>query len=157
MAKFNIVLYAPEIPGNTGAMGRTCLALDLRLILIRPYGFSLDKKEVRRAGLDYWKQVDLVEYDSFEDFLTGEKYPELKTLLFFSKKAHRLHYRATYTPHCYLVFGSETSGLPESLFKTYPQNFYTLPMFGHGIRSLNLSNAATAAAYECLRHLEFSQ
>ncbi len=153
-----IVLHAPEIPGNTGSIGRTCVALGLRLILIRPYGFSLDEKSVRRAGLDYWKHVNLTEYENFEEFLLQEK-PQDSELFFFSKLGKNI-YGEKYLFHedrCFLIFGGETSGLPDHFFKTYPKRLYALPMYSEHIRSLNLSNAATAVAYELLRQLAASR
>ena len=91
--KFSVVLIAPEIPGNTGSIGRTCVALDLRLILIKPYGFDLSEKAVRRAGLDYWKYADITEYDSWSDFIDGEK-PSRESLLFFENATGKLVYDA---------------------------------------------------------------
>ncbi len=145
-----IVLYNPEIPGNTGSIGRTCVALNYELILIRPYGFDLSEKAVRRAGLDYWKHVNLKEYDNFNDFLTTEE-PSPNAMMFLSKTAKTNYFSADYTKVDYMIFGSETKGLPQELFQTYADHFYSLPMFTDKIRSLNLSNAATAVAYECLR------
>lgn len=150
--KFSIVLYAPDIPGNTGSIGRTCVALGLRLILIKPYGFDLTEKAVRRAGLDYWKYVEISEYESFDEFLEKEK-PQASKLLFFENNVEQNFYQAPYSEECYLVFGSETKGLPKSFYETYKSNMYEIPMFSDKIRSLNLSNAATAVTYECLRHL----
>ena len=147
---FNIVLVSPDIPGNTGSIGRTCLALGLRLILIKPLGFSLDEKSVRRAGLDYWKHVNLCEYDSFADFLAAEKVTD-ENMYFFSKAGKKSYYEMNFKKDGYLVFGSETKGLEASFAATYPDRFFTLPMYSDKIRSLNLSNAATAAAYEALR------
>ena len=155
MAKFNIVLVAPEIPGNTGSIGRTCVALDLRLILIRPYGFRIDQKAVRRAGLDYWQYVNLTEYSSWEEFEKHEAPPE-DQLFFFSKKNSSTYYQAEFKPDCYLIFGSETKGLPHHISEKYANRFYHLPMFSDKIRSLNLSNVATAVAYETLRQLSFN-
>ncbi len=151
-SKFKIVLFAPEIPGNTGSIGRTCVALDLELILIRPYGFEIDEKAVRRAGLDYWKHVQLREFDSWDDFLAREIPPREK-LLFFENTGAKLHYEAPYAADCYLIFGGETRGLPREVEQEFSQQMYQLPMFSKEIRSLNLSNVATAVAYECLRHL----
>ncbi|MBT7610216.1 MAG: tRNA (cytidine(34)-2'-O)-methyltransferase [Bacteriovoracaceae bacterium] len=147
---FKIVLYAPEIPGNTGSIGRTCLALDIRLILIKPYGFDLDEKAVRRAGLDYWKHVDLVEYESFDDFFEKEQ-PE--HLYFMTKFAEKSYFDADFRENSYLIFGRETKGLPDFVPEKYPDDSYKLPMFSEHVRSLNLSNAATAVAYEALRQL----
>lgn len=155
MARFKIVLVNPEIPGNTGSIGRTCVALDLELILIRPYGFDLDEKSVRRAGLDYWKHVNIKEYDSFQDYLSFEK-PPLEKLFFYSRFVERPYFQASFTENCHMVFGAETKGLPRELFERYPQNFYVLPMNSKHIRSLNLANAVTAVAYEGIRQLDFN-
>tara|TARA_R100000656_G_scaffold14486_1_gene14387 strand:- start:386 stop:856 length:471 start_codon:yes stop_codon:yes gene_type:complete len=152
-AIFNIVLVAPEIPGNTGSIGRTCLALGARLHLVRPYGFSLDEKEVRRAGLDYWKHVDLVEYDSIEEVLEKNK-PE--QIFYFSKKATKPLFEAKFNRGCFLVFGKETAGLDDDLMEKNKERLLTLPIYSDHVRSLNLSNAATAVAYEALRQINFN-
>lgn len=148
---FKIVLFAPEIPGNTGSIGRTCVALNLELILIKPYGFEIDEKAVRRAGLDYWKFVQIREFESWEDFLIKEQ-PKREKLLFFENTGEKLHYEAPYSHDCYLLFGGETRGFPYQVEDEYKSNFYRLPMFSENIRSLNLSNVATTVAYECMRH-----
>ncbi|MAZ49957.1 MAG: tRNA (uridine(34)/cytosine(34)/5-carboxymethylaminomethyluridine(34)-2'-O)-methyltransferase TrmL [Halobacteriovoraceae bacterium] len=150
--KFNIVLITPEIPGNTGSIGRTCVALGLRLILIKPYGFDLSEKAVRRAGLDYWKHVEIKEYESFEDFIEQEK-PKREALFLFENHKEKYHYDAGYSEGCYLIFGAETKGIPDDIMQNYSDRVVSLPQFSPHIRSLNLSNAATAAAYECLRCL----
>mgnify|MGYP001182540339 FL=1 len=149
---FNIVLFSPDIPGNTGSIGRTCVALDINLILIRPYGFDLSEKSVRRAGLDYWKHVKLKEYESWDHFIEVES-PKKEELVLFSKAGAKSFYKAPFKESCYLVFGSETKGLPQEILKKFPQNIYQLPMFSEHVRSLNLANAATVASYECLRQL----
>jgi tRNA (cytidine/uridine-2'-O-)-methyltransferase len=151
-SKFKIVLFAPEIPGNTGSIGRTCVALGIELILIKPYGFEIDEKAVRRAGLDYWKYVQLKEYDSWNDFLEGEK-PDLQKLIFLENTGETVFYQAPYSLGCYLIFGRETSGFPSEIEKLYQPYFYNLPMYSEHIRSLNLSNVATTVAYECLRQI----
>ena len=151
-SKFKIVLFAPEIPGNTGSIGRTCVALGLELILIKPYGFEIDEKAVRRAGLDYWKYVQLKEFDSWEDFIIKENPPRDK-LIFLENTGEELFYKAPYTNDCYLIFGRETTGFPPELENQYLDRMYRLPMYSEHIRSLNLSNVATTVAYECLRHL----
>lgn len=151
--RFNIVLYAPDIPGNTGSIGRTCVALNLRLILIKPYGFELSEKAVRRAGLDYWKHINLTEYESWDEFNKAES---PANLILFSANSEKIYYEAPYSEDCYLVFGSETSGLPASLLQKLKTSSFSLPQFSEHIRSQNLSNVATAAAYEALRHIEFS-
>lgn len=149
---FNIVLFAPEIPGNTGSVGRTCVALDLNLILIKPYGFDISEKAVRRAGLDYWKHVRIKEYESWEDFLAKEK-PERDRLIFFENNGSDSYYNANYQENCYLIFGGETKGLPKEIYDNYHERMFYLPMRSKHIRSLNLSNTVTASAYECLRNL----
>ncbi len=145
-SKLHIVLHCPEIGGNAGSIGRTCLALNAQLILIKPYGFDIDEKAVRRAGLDYWKHIKILEFNSWNEFLELQK-PNLNELFFIETKAKKSIYQAAFTNSCYLIFGSETKGLPENLIKQYEDQIYELPMFSSHIRSLNLSNAATAAAY----------
>jgi len=154
MSKFKIVLVAPEIPGNTGSIGRTCVALDLELILIKPLAFDISEKAVRRAGLDYWKYVNLKTYENFEDFLTNEK-PTNDKMFFFSKTVEKTLFEAKFSEDCYLIFGSETKGLPKAIMDKYQDSLITLPMYSEHIRSLNLSNAVTAAAYEALRQIIF--
>ncbi len=149
---FKIVLFAPEIPGNTGSIGRTCVALGLELILIKPYGFDLSEKAVRRAGLDYWKHVTIKEYESFDEFLEKES-PTREQLLFFENNVNQNFFDAPYSENCYLIFGSETKGLPKKYYEEYMDRMFHLPMYSEHIRSLNLSNTATAVAYECLRCL----
>lgn len=156
MSKFKIVLVAPEIPGNTGSIGRTCVALDLELILIKPLAFDIDEKAVRRAGLDYWKCVTLKTYENFEDFLANEK-PTADQMFFFSKTADQNLFEAKFQKDCYLIFGSETKGLDPEILKHYSESLVALPMYSEHIRSLNLSNAATAAAYEALRQISFQK
>jgi tRNA (cytidine/uridine-2'-O-)-methyltransferase len=151
---FKIVLFAPEIPGNTGSIGRTCVALNLELILIKPLAFDIDEKAVRRAGLDYWKHIKLKVYESWEDFLAIEQ-PEIEKLYFYSKNSKKIHYTGNYTKDCYLVFGPETKGLPTQLFADYGERFYALPIFSEHVRSLNLASAATAVSFEVVRQLKF--
>lgn len=155
MSKFKIVLFAPEIPGNTGSIGRTCVALDLELILIKPLAFDLSEKAVRRAGLDYWKHVNLKVYENFDEFLEKEQ-PPIEKLFFFSKNAQSTIFAKTFTKDVYLIFGSETKGLPKQIMETYQNGLISFPMYSEHIRSLNLSNVATSAAYEVLRQLEFN-
>lgn len=142
----------PEIPGNTGSIGRTCLALGARLHLIHPLGFDLSEKSVRRAGLDYWKYVDLVEHQSFEDFLSTEK---PKDLFFFTAHAKKTFYEATFRLGGYLIFGKESEGLNPNLFES--EQAYKLPIDSPHIRSLNLASCATAVGYECLRQINYSK
>jgi tRNA (cytidine/uridine-2'-O-)-methyltransferase len=152
---FNVVLVTPEIPGNTGSIGRTCVGLNLHLHLIKPYGFDLSEKAVRRAGLDYWQHVKISEYESWEEFLTQNK-PNPEELFFFSKFGEKTYFDGKYKTNCYLIFGSETMGLPLNITESFEGRLYHLPMYTDKIRSLNLSNAATAACYEALRQIKFN-
>jgi tRNA (cytidine/uridine-2'-O-)-methyltransferase len=145
-----IVLVAPEIPGNTGTVGRTCVALDLDLCLVRPYGFALTDRNVRRAGLDYWRHVRLEEYDDWDDFL-ARRAPRSEALFLWEDDGAQSAYDVTFPPDAQLVFGCETRGLPMDVLARHPGRTVRLPMRSPYIRSLNLANAATAAAYLALR------
>ena len=145
-----VVLVAPEIPGNTGAIGRTCVALDMELILIKPYGFELSDKTVRRAGLDYWKHVDLTEFDTWEQFIVARQ-PRLDATFFFEEFGARSIYDVAFPENPYLVFGRETKGLPKELLVGAEEQIVNLPMRSEHIRSLNLANTVTAVAYQVLR------
>lgn len=146
-----VVLVAPEIPGNTGTIGRTCVALDMELILIRPYGFELSDKTVRRAGLDYWRHVRLSEYESWPGFLADRAPPRDKLFLFEDDGTAGSVYDPDYPAGSYLVFGRETVGLPQEVLVDYPDRTYRLPMLSRQVRSLNLANAVTAVAYQAMR------
>jgi tRNA (cytidine/uridine-2'-O-)-methyltransferase len=154
-SQFKIVLHSPDIPGNTGSIGRTCVALNLELILIHPLGFELSEKAVRRAGLDYWKYVQIKEYQNWEEYLEKEN-PKREEMYLFSKTVDQSYYDATYVPDGHLIFGSETSGLPKGILEEYHNRVFSLPMYTDKIRSINLSNAMTAASYEAIRQLNFS-
>ncbi len=145
-----LVLVTPEIPYNTGAIGRTCVALDLELILIKPYGFSLDEKAVRRAGTDYWKHVHLSEYDSWQSFL-GERKPPRDSLYFFEEHGAQSVYAPDYQDDAYLVFGCESKGLPTAILDGMDDRVFKLPMRNPLVRSLNLANVATAVVYQAMR------
>ncbi len=145
-----IVLVAPEIPGNTGTIGRTCVALDLELILIHPLGFDLSEKSVRRAGLDYWKHVRLAEYSDWSAFMDART-PARNALFFFEQDGDQSVYAPEYPDDAYLVFGRETKGLPAEIIADYGDRVFHLPMRSPHIRSLNLANAVTAVAYQALR------
>jgi tRNA (cytidine/uridine-2'-O-)-methyltransferase len=145
----HVVLVSPEIHWNTGNIGRTCVATGSYLHLIRPLGFSLDSKEVKRAGLDYWKQVKLRVWDDFDD-LQSKLAPRRKEVAIFSKSGKRPFWSMPSPPRLFLIFGSETRGLPASIIETYPDATYHIPITKN-IRSLNLSTAAAVALYESLR------
>ena len=149
-SRMKLVLVTPEIPGNTGTIGRTCVALDLELILIKPYGFSIDEKAVRRAGLDYWKHVRLSEYDNWQAFLQ-DRAPAREQLFFFEDDGAGSVYDPVYPPDAYLVFGRETKGLQAEILAGMEDRVFHLPMVSPYIRSLNLANAATAVVYQALR------
>ena len=145
-----IVLVRPEIAGNTGSVGRTCVALDLDLCLVRPYGFEITDRNVRRAGLDYWKHVRLHEYDDWDDFL-ARRAPRADALILFEEYGATSFRDRDYPADFHLVFGQETTGLPAEVVAGREDRLTRMPMRSPHIRSLNLANAATAAAYEALR------
>lgn len=145
-----LVLVTPEIPWNTGAIGRTCVALNLELILIKPYGFSLDEKSVRRAGTDYWKHVHLSEYDNWQHFL-DERQPPRDALYFFEENGAQDFYTPDYDLDGYLVFGCESKGLPIAILDGLEDRIFNLPMRDTRVRSLNLANVATAVIYQAMR------
>jgi len=147
---FNIVLVAPEIPQNTGTIGRLCVCTDARLHLVEPLGFSLAESRIRRAGLDYWRYLDLQVYRSWPDFI-GTARPG--HLAFFSTKARKSLYDGRFSLGDYLVFGNETSGLPEVIHTRYRENFYSIPMPGQHARSHNLANAVSIVLYEAYRQI----
>ncbi|MBI4064101.1 MAG: tRNA (cytidine(34)-2'-O)-methyltransferase [Elusimicrobia bacterium] len=144
----HIVLIEPEIHWNTGNIGRTCIATGSTLHLVGKLGFSIEDKEVKRAGLDYWPKIRLSVHQSFEQFLSGIA-PDAP-LLFFSTKAKKLFWDAPYRPDSYLIFGSETKGLPKELYERYANRMYRIPITDD-VRSLNLSTAAGVVLYEALR------
>lgn len=146
----SIVLVHPEIPGNTGAVGRTCVALDIELVLIHPLGFEISDKRVKRSGLDYWPHVRLAEFLSWETFL-AERAPRDDQLFLFEEYAARSFYEPDYPEDAYLVFGSETKGLPAAITGPLADRMVHLPMRSEHIRSLNLANSVAAATYQALR------
>ncbi|MCF8056134.1 MAG: tRNA (uridine(34)/cytosine(34)/5-carboxymethylaminomethyluridine(34)-2'-O)-methyltransferase TrmL [Desulfocapsa sp.] len=145
---FNIVLVEPEIPPNTGSIARLCGATNTVLHLVHPLGFSTDDKHLKRAGLDYWKFVDIHYWDSLDDFLTAQ---EENRLFFLTTKTRRPYTEAPFNPGDYLIFGKETKGLPEDLLELYEDRCFTLPMPNPNIRSLNLAMTAGIVLYEALR------
>lgn len=151
MSDLNIALIEPEIPQNTGNISRTCAAIGATLHLVKPMGFTVDDKKLKRAGLDYWDKLDIRYYENLEEFLTVNKDEEM---FFFSTKAPRRHTDITYPKRVILVFGKETAGLPESLLQQNPDRCVRIPM-RENLRSLNLSNSAAIGIYEVLRQRNF--
>ena len=147
----NIVLHEPEIPQNTGNIGRTCVATGMRLHLIKPLGFSLDEKQLKRAGLDYWPDLDVTVYEDYADFLSKN---EGAKIYYATTKGHLVYTQAQYEPDCYIMFGKESAGIPEEILREHEDSCVRIPMIGE-TRSLNLSNAVAIVAYEALRQLDF--
>ncbi len=175
----HIVLHEPEIPFNTGAIGRTCVATHTSLHMIRPYGFVLDDRHIRRAGMDYWPKLELHEYLDYEDFL--QQHPELcfageeniekaggrkaepeasaerrPKLWFATTKAHQVYSDVQFGPDDYLMFGKESAGIPEEILAAHPEACIRIPMWGD-MRSLNLSNSAAILLYEAYRQNDFEK
>lgn len=147
----NIVLHEPEIPANTGNIGRTCCATGTRLHLIEPMGFKINEKSVKRAGLDYWDKLDVVIYDSYADFV--EKNPDAK-IYYATTKAPQSYDEVSYEEDCYIMFGKESAGIPESILVNNEETCVRIPM-NPDIRSLNLSNSVAIILYEALRQNQF--
>ena len=147
----NIVLVEPEIPQNCGNIARTCAATGCRLHLIRPLGFDISEKAVKRAGLDYWNLVEVIDYENLDDFFHRN---EVKQMWCLSTKAPRSYTEATYADECYLFFGKETKGLPEDFLEQHRDSCVRIPMRTEA-RSLNLSNAVAITVFEALRQLDF--
>lgn len=149
----NVVLLEPEIPANTGNIGRTCVATGSRLHLIRPLGFDISEKAVRRAGMDYWKDIDLHVYENFQDFLRQN--PNAK-LYMATTKAEHTYAEMEYDEDAYFVFGKESAGIPEEILLDYRESCIRIPMIGE-TRSLNLSNSVAIIVYEALRQKGFAR
>ncbi len=147
----NIVLVEPEIPQNCGNIARTCAATGSRLHLIRPLGFDISEKAVRRAGLDYWHLVDVRDYENLEEFFAKN---DVRQMWCLSTKAPRKYTEADFADECYLFFGKETKGLPEAFLEEHRSSCIRLPMIADA-RSLNLSNSVAITVYEALRQLDF--
>ena len=148
----NIVLLEPEIPANTGNIGRTCVATGTRLHLIEPLGFKLSEKALKRAGMDYWKDLDVTTYIDYRDFL--EKNPGAKIYM-ATTKAQKTYTEVSYEPDCYIMFGKESAGIPEEILVENEENCVRIPMIGD-IRSLNLGNSVAVILYEALRQNGFA-
>lgn len=149
----NIVLLEPEIPANTGNIGRTCCATGSRLHLIEPLGFQISDKMLKRAGMDYWDKLDVTVYDCYEDFL--EKNPQaVGNMYMATTKAHQTYTDVSYPDDAYIMFGKESAGIPEEILVDNEKNAIRIPM-NHNIRSLNLSNSVAIVLYEALRQNSF--
>ncbi|MBO5941189.1 MAG: tRNA (cytidine(34)-2'-O)-methyltransferase [Kiritimatiellae bacterium] len=148
--QFSIVLVRPEIPHNTGAIGRLCVGLGVPLHIVRPLGFHLDDKSIARAGLDYWPHLDVTIHDTWDAYLESVK---PKRLMLLSTHGERSLYECAFENGDALVFGNESSGLPKDFYACYRESLFRIPMPGTHARSINLANAASVAAYECYRQL----
>ena len=148
----NIVLFEPEIPANTGNIGRTCVATNTRLHLIEPLGFRLNEKNLKRAGMDYWEHLDVTTYIDYRDFM--EKNPGAKIYM-ATTKAQKVYTEVEYEPDCYIMFGKESAGIPEEILVHHKDTCVRIPMMGE-IRSLNLGNSVAVVLYEALRQNEFA-
>lgn len=149
----NIVLLKPEIPANTGNIGRTCVASGTRLHLIEPLGFSLSEKALKRAGMDYWKDLDVTTYIDYQDFLARN--PGAKIYM-ATTKARKIYTEVSYEDDCYIMFGKESAGIPEEILVQNQENCIRIPMM-EKIRSLNLGNSAAIVLYEALRQNGFAE
>lgn len=148
----NIVLHEPEIPHNTGAIGRTCVATNTKLHLIEPLGFKIDDKNLKRSGLDYWSKLKVFYYSSFEEFLEKNNYPKI---FMATTKAEKSYHEVKYNEDDYIMFGKESAGIPEEILVEYRNTCIRIPMAGE-IRSLNLANSASIILYEALRQNNFN-
>ena len=151
MSNLNIVLLEPEIPANTGNIGRTCVATGTKLHLIEPLGFRLNEKAIKRAGMDYWNQLEVYRYDDYNDFL--EKNPNA-VIYMATTKAKKIYTEVKYEEDCYIMFGKESAGIPEEILLNNQEHCVRIPMIGD-IRSLNLSNSVSILLYEALRQNNF--
>ncbi|MCD2493146.1 tRNA (cytidine(34)-2'-O)-methyltransferase [Lacrimispora sp. NSJ-141] len=150
----NIVLLEPEVPANTGNIGRTCVATGSHLHLIEPLGFKINEKSLKRAGLDYWDSLDVTVYDNYSDFL--ERNPEARKRIYMATtKGLNVYTEVPYEPDAYIMFGKESAGIPEEILVEHRDTAIRIPMIGD-IRSLNLANSVAVVLYEALRQNGFS-
>lgn len=147
----HVVLVEPEIPQNTGSVGRLCLATGATLHLIEPLGFEITHSRLKRAGLDYWEHLKVIQHPGLDQFLKG--LPADAPKVFFTKKAGHTLFDHEFKPGTYLFFGKETMGLPDSVINAYPTDCVRIPMYDARVRSLNLSNAVSICVYEAIRQL----
>ena len=149
----NIVLFEPEIPNNTGNIGRLSLASGCNLHLVRPFGFELNDTRLKRAGLDYWKHISLKVYDNIDEFY---RLNPGKKMVYFSAKGKKSFWSIDFEDDLFLIFGRESSGLPESIIDKQSHNLYKIPLFSNQIRSINLANAVSVVVYEGIRNLGYN-
>jgi len=147
----NIVLFEPEIPNNTGNIGRLSLAAGANLHLVKPFGFELTDSRVKRAGLDYWKHISLTIYESIDDFYLKN---QNKKMVYFSSHASKEYWNVTYQDDLFLIFGKESKGLPKELIKLNSEKTYKIPLFSEHIRSINLANAVSIVVYEGVKSMK---
>ncbi|MFT4781319.1 MAG: tRNA (cytidine/uridine-2'-O-)-methyltransferase [Psychroserpens sp.] len=147
----NIVLFEPEIPNNTGNIGRLALASGSKLHLVKPFGFELSDSRLKRAGLDYWQHLDVVIYDSIAAFFSDNKEAQFA---FFSSHGEQPHWDIKFEKNLFLIFGKESAGLPKSIIENHKEHLYKIPLYSEHIRSLNLANAVAIVIYEGLRQLQ---
>ena len=146
----NIVLIEPEIPNNTGNIGRLALATGSRLHLVKPFGFEIDDKRLKRAGLDYWKHLEVIYYDNVDEFF---KINKNQNMVFLSSHGTKSHWDIEFTDDMFLVFGKESVGLSKGITEKHYEQLFKIPMYSNEIRSLNLANAVSIITYEGLRQL----
>ena len=147
----NVVLFEPEIPQNTGSIGRLCLATGSKLHLVEPLGFEITHAKLRRAGLDYWEHLEVIRHSSIQEFF--RTLPPEAPQVYFSKKASKPLFNHAFKKGTYLIFGKETKGLSEDLLEEQKENSFQIPLYDTRVRSLNLSNAVSIAVYEAIRQL----
>ena len=148
----NIVLIEPEIPNNTGNIGRLALASGSNLHLVKPFGFEINDSRLKRAGLDYWQHLNLHYYENIEDFLKKNKDANM---VFLSSHGKQKHWNILFEDNLFLVFGKESAGLPKSIVENYPDKLYKIPLYSKAVRSLNLANAVGIVVYEGLRQIQY--
>ena len=147
----NIVLIEPEIPNNTGNIGRLALASGSNLHLVKPFGFEINDSRLKRAGLDYWQHLNLHYYENIEDFFSKNKDANM---VFLSSRGKQKHWDISFEDNLFLVFGKESVGLPKCIVENYPEKLYKIPIYNKEVRSLNLANAVGIVVYEGLRQLQ---
>lgn len=146
----NIVLFEPEIPNNTGNIGRLSLATGSNLHLVKPFGFEISDARLKRAGLDYWHHLNITYYESIDEFF---KINKKKTMAFLSSHGEAAHWDIEFEDHMFLIFGKESVGLPKNLLESYKEQLFKIPLYSNHVRSLNLANAVSIIVYEGLRQL----